>query len=100
MILDMADTIVFKDLEGFFANTNYKNLKVIGLTATPYSGNVNGIEAYALEMMKYQVYRNNITIKVEDPQVHVRVNLGELSKWKKLLEQYRVNQPMLIYATG
>lgn len=38
MILDEVDTHIFKDLGGFFQDTDYKNLLVIGLTATPYHG--------------------------------------------------------------
>ena len=81
MILDEADTIILKDLESFFANTNYKNLNVIGLTATAYGGKSTGIEACALEMMGYKIYRNNIEAKVEEPVIHVRVKLGELKEW-------------------
>ena len=86
MILDEADTIVFNDLPGFHSNTNYKNLRVIGLTATPYSGSEDGVEATALEMMRYAVYKNNSSMKVEDPEIDVRVKLGSLDKWKEQVE--------------
>ena len=81
MILDEADTIILKDLEGFMHNTNYKNLNVIGLTATAYGGKSTGIEANALEMMGYKIYKNNIAAKVKEPEIHVRVKLGELAQW-------------------
>ena len=78
MILDEVDTIVFKDLPEFFLNTNYKNLYVIGLTATPYHGKSNGIEAAAIDMMGYKLYYNNTSVKVLDPTIHEKVKLGSL----------------------
>ena len=79
MILDEVDTLVFKDLSEFFFNTNYKNLFMIGLTATPYHGKSNGIEAAAIELMGYKLYYNNTAIKVADPTIHEKVKLGSLT---------------------
>lgn len=53
MILDEADTIIFPEVGGFFKETKYKNLMVIGLTATPFHGKTTGIEAGALAGMGY-----------------------------------------------
>ena len=80
MILDEADTIILKDLEGFMLNTTYKNLNVIGLTATAYGGKSTGIEANALEMMGYKIYKNNIVAKVEEPELNGRRLLNSTEK--------------------
>jgi superfamily II DNA or RNA helicase len=44
IIIDESDAVMFKDFESYYDNTKYKNLKVIGLTATAYSGQENGVE--------------------------------------------------------
>ena len=53
MILDEADTIIFPEVGDFFKETKYKNLMVIGLTATPFHGKTTGIEGGALAGMGY-----------------------------------------------
>ena len=58
MILDEADTLIFSDAATYFNNTNYKNLKIVGLTATPFHGNEAGIEKACLNLMNFKVYRN------------------------------------------
>ena len=38
MIIDEVDAPVFNDVVGFYENTKYINLKIIGLTATAFHG--------------------------------------------------------------
>ena len=59
MILDEADTLIFTDLIQFFQNTNYANLNVIGLTATPFHGKDNGVEKNAIDLLSFKLYCNN-----------------------------------------
>jgi len=58
MIIDESDEIMFKDLDVFYANTNYKNLKKICLTATAYDGTEEGIELKTLTALQYKIYYN------------------------------------------
>lgn len=73
---------------------------MIGLTATPFHGKSQGIEATALDMMGYKLYSNNTSIKVSDPTINERVKLGSLAQWENRIQKLRLSQPVLIYATG
>jgi hypothetical protein len=100
MIVDEIDAPVFNDVQEFYDNTKYVNLHVIGLTATAFHGEKDGVEAGTLAALEYQVYKNNETIQTGDPKIDKRVKLGDTLKWKHLIEQHCPLQPMLIYALG
>ena len=55
---------------------------MIGLTATPYHGKEDSIEATSLKNMKYELYFNNTAIKVAEPMIHKKVKLGSLGQWQ------------------
>ena len=44
MILDEIDAAMFENFEKFYDDTCKSNISVIGLTATPFQGNIGGIE--------------------------------------------------------
>jgi hypothetical protein len=100
MIVDEIDAPVFNNVQEFYDNTKYVNLHVIGLTATAFHDEKDGVEAGTLAALEYQVYKNNVTIQTGDPKIDKRVKLGDALKWKHLIEQHCPLQPMLIYALG
>jgi hypothetical protein len=53
MIIDEVDAPVFNDVVGFYENTKYVNLKIIGLTATAFHGKEDGVEAGTLAALDY-----------------------------------------------
>ena len=100
MILDEADTQIFDDISQYYSNTAYKNIKVIGMTATPFHGSKDGAEAASLDIMNFGIYRNNFKVEDFDPKVNKTVKLGSLTKWTQLIEDLRKQQSVLIYANG
>ena len=65
MIVDEIDEPVFNNLQEFYDNTKYVNLHVIGLTATAFHGEKDGVEAGTLAALEYQVYKNKLLFKLE-----------------------------------
>ena len=53
MIHDEIDALMFEDLELFYKNTKAPNLRVIGLTASPFDGISEGTECRAISLMQY-----------------------------------------------
>ena len=100
MILDEADTQIFDDISQYYSNTSYKNIKVIGLTATPFHGSKDGAEAASLHIMNFGIYHNNFKLENFDPKVDKTVKLGSFAKWTQLIEDLRKQQSVVIYANG
>ena len=65
MIVDEIDAPVFNNVQEFYENTKYVNLHVIGLTATAFHGEKDGVEAGTLAALEYQVYKNKLLFKLE-----------------------------------
>ena len=65
MIVDEIDAPVFNNVQEFYENTKYLNLHVIGLTATAFHGEKDGVEAGTLAALEYQVYKNKLLFKLE-----------------------------------
>ena len=90
MIVDEIDAPVFNNVQEFYENTKYLNLHVIGLTATAFHGEKDGVEAGTLAALEYQVYKNKLIFKLE-----IQI-LSDALKWKHLIDQHCPVQPMLI----
>ena len=70
MIIDESDDRMFKDMEAFYKATKSDKVITICLTATPYDGDANGLQAITLNELGYQIY--HYSDKQEDyiPKIH------------------------------
>ena len=100
VFIDEIDAVMFEDLEQFYKATKYKDLKVIGLTATAFAGHEEGSEREALNLLGYKLYRNSDIPDSLKPEINDWVSLILREEWDEYLFKKADLQPILIYATG
>ena len=100
VIIDESDAISFDDFKAYYQNTKTKNIRVIGLTATAYTGSEDGLERQALELLKYQIYKTSNNQELLDPTIHQEMILGTAEAYKKFVERRKEVAPVVVYANG
>ena len=99
MIIDEIDAPMFSNLEFFYKSTKGTNLRVIGLTASPFDGVEEGTECRAISLMQYQVYYYAEGSKqMMKPMVNETYAIKTQEEYRKLIEEKKKTQPVLIYA--
>lgn len=86
VIFDESDDIMFDDMEEYYAQTQWKNLKVVCLTATAYDGEEFGSELKALNLLDYKTYSSEPAEAFEMPQINESMSIKTVDKYKDLIK--------------
>ena len=88
MIHDEIDALMFQDLELFYKNTKAPNLRVIGLTASPFDGILEGTECRAISLMQYELYYyTEVAKKMMKPLVNESIEIKKVDAYKRLIDE-------------
>ena len=75
VIIDEADSILYKNPTLFYTKTLHADTRVIGLSATPDDDVEFGSERKILKLLDFKFYYNTIKTAVLEPRIHQHVNI-------------------------
>ena len=100
VIVDEADSILYKNPTLFYTKTLHPDTRVVGLTATPDDNVEFGSERKILELLDFKFYYNTLKSAILEPKIHQHVNIpwDSTEKLRDLINSESVARPLLIYA--